>query len=145
MLTSACTGASCLPDGGRPPVRDQVHWLAGRVALVTGASRGIGAATAEAIAAAGARVILAARDSEALDVIAAGIRSAGGEAMAVPTDVSKPAEVDRLIAAAEGAGPVAALVCAAGELTRASLLETTPEIWNETLGVNLTGAFLCCR
>ena len=126
-------------------MRDQVHWLAGRVALVTGASRGIGAATAEAIAAAGARVILAARDSEALDAIAAGIRSAGGEAMAVPTDVSKPAEVDRLIAAAEGAGPVAALVCAAGELTRASLLETTQEIWNETLGVNLTGAFLCCR
>jgi NAD(P)-dependent dehydrogenase (short-subunit alcohol dehydrogenase family) len=115
------------------------------VALVTGASRGIGAATAEAIAAAGARVVLAARDSEALDAIAAGIRSAGGEAVAVPTDVSKPAEVERLIAAAERTGPLAALVCAAGELTRATFLETTPEIWNQTLGVNLTGAFLCCR
>jgi NAD(P)-dependent dehydrogenase (short-subunit alcohol dehydrogenase family) len=126
-------------------VRDPVHWLAGRVALVTGASRGIGAATAEAIAAAGARVVLAARDSEALDAIAADIRSAGGEAMAVPTDVSKPAEVERLIAAAERTGPLAALVCAAGELTRATFLETTPAIWNETLGVNLTGAFLCCR
>jgi NAD(P)-dependent dehydrogenase (short-subunit alcohol dehydrogenase family) len=126
-------------------VRDPVHWLAGRVALVTGASRGIGAATAEAIAAAGASVVLAARDSEALDALASGIRSAGGEAMAVPTDVSKPAEVERLIAAAERTGPLAALVCAAGELTRATFLETTPEIWNETLGVNLTGAFLCCR
>jgi NAD(P)-dependent dehydrogenase (short-subunit alcohol dehydrogenase family) len=126
-------------------VRDPVHWLAGRVALVTGASRGIGAATAEAIAAAGARVVLAARDSEALDAVAAGIRSAGGEAMAVPTDVSKSAEVERLVAAAGRAGPLAALVCAAGELTKASFLETTPEIWDQTLAVNLTGAFLCCR
>ncbi len=126
-------------------MRDPVHWLAGRVALVTGASRGIGAATAEAIAAAGARVVLAARDSEALDAVAAGIRSAGGEAMAVPTDVSKSAEVERLVAAAGRAGPLAALVCAAGELTRASFLETTPEIWDQTLAVNLTGAFLCCR
>ncbi len=48
-----------MPDGG--------HWLNGRVAVVTGASRGIGAATAEAIAAAGAHVVLAARDREALD------------------------------------------------------------------------------
>lgn len=126
-------------------MRDPVHWLAGRVALVTGASRGIGAATAEAIAAAGAHVVLAARDSEALDAVAARIRSAGGEATAVPTDVSKSAEVERLVAAAGRAGPLAALVCAAGELTRASFLETTPEIWDETLGVNLRGAFLCCR
>jgi 3-oxoacyl-[acyl-carrier protein] reductase len=126
-------------------VRDPVHWLAGRVAIVTGASRGIGAATADSIAAAGARVVLAARDSEALDTIAAGIRSAGGEAMAVPTDVSKPADVERLVATAGTAGPLAALVCAAGELTRATFLETTPEIWAETLAVNLTGAFLCCR
>jgi NAD(P)-dependent dehydrogenase (short-subunit alcohol dehydrogenase family) len=113
--------------------------------LVTGASRGIGAATAEAVAAAGAHVVLAARDSEALDAIAAGIRAAGGAATAVPTDVSKSAEVERLVAAAGRAGPIAALVCAAGELTRATFLETTPEIWNETLAVNLTGAFLCCR
>ncbi|HEY7323426.1 MAG TPA: SDR family NAD(P)-dependent oxidoreductase [Streptosporangiaceae bacterium] len=126
-------------------MRDPVHWLAGRVALVTGASRGIGAATAEAVAAAGAHVVLAARDSEALDAIAAGIRAAGGAATAVPTDVSKSAEVERLVAAAGRAGPIAALVCAAGELTRATFLETTPEIWNETLAVNLTGAFLCCR
>lgn len=126
-------------------MRDPVHWLAGRVAVVTGASRGIGAATAEAIAAAGGRVVLAARDSGALDAIAAGIRSAGGEVTAVPTDVRKPADVERLVAAAGRAGPLAALVCAAGELTRATFLETTPEIWDETLGVNLTGAFLCCR
>jgi NAD(P)-dependent dehydrogenase (short-subunit alcohol dehydrogenase family) len=126
-------------------VREPVHWLMGRVAVVTGASRGIGAATAEAIAAAGGRVVLAARDAAALDAVAARIRGLGGVATAVPTDVSKPADVERLIAAADRAGPLAALVCAAGELTRASFADTTPEIWADTLAVNLTGAFLCCR
>ena len=126
-------------------MRDPVHWLAGRVAVVTGASRGIGAATAEAIAAAGAQVVLAARDSEALDSIADGIRTAGGAAMAVPTDVTRQADVERLVAEAGRAGPLAALVCAAGDLKRAAFLDTTPEIWQETLAVNLTGAFLCCR
>jgi NAD(P)-dependent dehydrogenase (short-subunit alcohol dehydrogenase family) len=124
---------------------DPVHWLAGRVAVVTGASRGIGAATAEAIAAAGAHVVLAARDREALDGVADHIRHAGGEATPVPTDVGQDAEVERLFAAAGQAGPVAALVCAAGVLTSAPFAETTTEIWDETLRVNLTGSFVCCR
>ncbi|HUE28672.1 MAG TPA: SDR family NAD(P)-dependent oxidoreductase [Solirubrobacteraceae bacterium] len=121
------------------------NWLAGRLAVVTGASRGIGAATAEAIAAAGARVVLAARDRQALEAVAASIRDAGGEATPVPTDVSSAKDVERLFAAAEEAGPVAALVCAAAVLRSAPLTETTSEIWDETLGVNLSGAFLCCR
>ncbi len=124
---------------------DRGHWLAGRVAVVTGASRGIGAATAEAIAAAGAHVVLAARDREALGGIASRIRQAGGEAMPVPTDVSSGPDVERLFTAAGRAGRLAALVCAAGVLTRAPFTETTPEIWAQTLGVNLTGSFLCCR
>ena len=124
---------------------DPVHWLGGRVAVVTGASRGIGAAAAAAIAAAGAQVVLAARDRDALDRVAGQIRHAGGEAIPVPTDVSKGADVERLFAVAEAAGPVAALVCAAGVLTRALFAETTAEIWEQTLGVNLTGSFLCCR
>ncbi len=124
---------------------DPGHWLAGRVAVVTGASRGIGAATAEAMAAAGAHVILAARDREALDGIAGRIRHAGGRAMPVPTDVSDVTQVERLFAAAGRAGRLAALVCAAGVLTPAPFAETTTEIWEETLGVNLTGSFLCCR
>jgi NAD(P)-dependent dehydrogenase (short-subunit alcohol dehydrogenase family) len=123
-------------------VGDQGHWLAGRVAVVTGASRGIGAATAEAVAAVGAHVVLAARDSDALDRVAGRIRHAGGAATPVPTDVSQESEVERLFAAA---GPPTALVCAAGVLTPALFTETTTAIWEQTLAVNLTGSFLCCR
>jgi NAD(P)-dependent dehydrogenase (short-subunit alcohol dehydrogenase family) len=126
-----------VPDGG--------HWLKGRVAVVTGASRGIGAATAEAIASAGAHVVLAARDREALEGVLRRIRDAGGEGTAVATDVSSAADVERLFDAAKAAGPPAALVCAAAVLTSALFTETTPEIWEETLGVNLTGALLCCQ
>jgi NAD(P)-dependent dehydrogenase (short-subunit alcohol dehydrogenase family) len=126
-------------------MNDPEHWLAGRVAVVTGASRGIGAATAGALAGAAARVVLAARDGDALAGVAGHIRAAGGEATPVPTDVSKAADVDRLFAAAARVGPVAALVCAAGVLTSAPFGETTQDIWEQTLGVNLTGSFLCCR
>jgi NAD(P)-dependent dehydrogenase (short-subunit alcohol dehydrogenase family) len=120
-------------------------WLAGRVAVVTGASRGIGAATAAAVAAAGAHVVLAARDREALEGMAGRIREAGGRATPVPTDVSDEASVARLFAAASGVGPLGALVCAAGVLTPAPFAETTSAMWRETLEVNLTGTFLCCR
>jgi NAD(P)-dependent dehydrogenase (short-subunit alcohol dehydrogenase family) len=126
-------------------VADAGHWLSRRLAVVTGASRGIGAATAEALAAAGARVVLAARDGQALESVAGRIREAGGEATAVTTDVSKVQDVERLFAAAGTDGPPAALVCAAGVLTRAPVTETTSEIWAGTLAVNLTGSFLCCR
>jgi NAD(P)-dependent dehydrogenase (short-subunit alcohol dehydrogenase family) len=121
------------------------HWLNGRVAVVTGASRGIGAATAEAIAAAGAHVVLAARHREAIDGVLGRIRDAGGEGTAVVTDVSSANDVERLFDAAKAAGPPAALVCAAAVLTPARFTETTASIWEETLAVNLTGAFLCCR
>ena len=124
---------------------DRGHWLAGRVAVVTGASRGIGAATAVAIAAAGARVVLASRDGEALGDVARRIRQAGGEAIAAPADVSSAGDVERLFATAEKAGGVDALVCAAGVLTAALFAETTLETWEQTLAVNLTGSFLCCR
>jgi 3-oxoacyl-[acyl-carrier protein] reductase len=115
------------------------------MAVVTGASRGIGAATAEALAAAGARVVLAARDADRLEAVAEGIREAGGDALAVQTDVAVPGEVETLFAAAEHAGPVSALVCAAAVLTPAPFEETTDALWRHALDVNLTGSFLCCR
>jgi NAD(P)-dependent dehydrogenase (short-subunit alcohol dehydrogenase family) len=113
--------------------------------VVTGASRGIGAATATAVAAAGAHVVLAARDRPALDGVAGRIKDAGGQATPVPTDVNDEAAVERLFAEVAGVGQVGALVCAAGVLTPAPFAETTTEMWDETLGVNLTGTFLCCR
>jgi NAD(P)-dependent dehydrogenase (short-subunit alcohol dehydrogenase family) len=142
---NGCTRTWRAPVQGQQPVADGRHWLANRLAVVTGASRGIGAATAEALAAAGARVVLAARDGQALESVAARIRAAGGEATPVPTDVSRAQDVERLFAGVGREGPLAALVCAAGVLTPAALTDTTSEIWGRTLAVNLTGAFLCCR
>src|SRR5450755_1259080 len=140
MPMSGSTGASSTVASERRSVAESRHWLAGRLAVVTGASRGIGAATAEALATAGARVFLAARDREALEAVARRITDAGGDATSVPTDVGRAADVRRLFAAVEHAGPVAALVCAAGVLTRALFADTSSEVWEHTLGVNLTGS-----
>jgi NAD(P)-dependent dehydrogenase (short-subunit alcohol dehydrogenase family) len=136
--------SSALVPGPRS-MAESTHWLSGRLAVVTGASRGIGAATAEAMAAAGAHVVLAARDRDALDELAARIRDSGGEATPAPTDVSEADDVERLFANVEGMGSLAALVCAAGALKSVPFAETTSEDWAETLDVNLTGSFLCCR
>jgi NAD(P)-dependent dehydrogenase (short-subunit alcohol dehydrogenase family) len=97
------------------------------------------------VAAVGAHVVLAARDRQALDGVAGRIKDAGGQATPLPTDVSNEAEVERLFAKVAGVGQLDALVCAAGVLTPAPFAETTAAIWDETLGVNLTGTFLCCR
>jgi NAD(P)-dependent dehydrogenase (short-subunit alcohol dehydrogenase family) len=120
-------------------------WLIGRLAVVTGASRGIGAATAAALADAGAHVVLAARDRAALDEVTARIKHAGGMATPVPTDVADEAAVERLFSEVNRIGQVSALVCAAGVLTNAPFAVTTSKMWHETLGVNLTGTFFCCR
>lgn len=140
------TGVSPLaPSRLQSMTEEGGHWLAGRVAVVTGASRGIGAATAEAVAEVGAHVVLAARDGSALDDVAQRIIASGGKTLAVPTDVSKGEEVERLFAAAEQVGYPTALVCAAGVVTNVPFADTPTQIWEQTLGVNLTGAFLCCR
>ena len=121
------------------------RWLAGRLVVVTGASRGIGAGTAQALAAAGAHVVLAARDGQALDRVARRIKDGGGRATPVTTDVRDEGAIERLFAEVSRVGQLSALVCAAGVLTPALFAETTPAMWRETLDVNLTGAFLCCR
>ena len=125
---------------------EQRFRLAGRVAVVTGASSGMGVTFAEALAAAGARVVVAARRGERLRELVLEIERHGGEALAVTCDVSREEEVDGLVAAtlrAYGAADV--LVNNAGFTTVIAAEEQSVEDWRAHLDVNLTGVFLCAQ
>jgi NAD(P)-dependent dehydrogenase (short-subunit alcohol dehydrogenase family) len=110
---------------------------------VTGASRGVGRAVAEALAAEGAALALGARGASELQVVAAGMPGA----LAVPTDVTKVAEVERLVEAAERRfGPVTVLVAGAGSWSHVGpSWEGDPEDWWGDVEVSLRGAYLCSR
>ena len=112
--------------------------------LVTGASQGIGAATAAAFADAGWRVVLAARRADALDEVAAGL--AGGGHLAVACDVTDPAAVDDLFARIGAAGRLDAVFNNAGTNSPNAVVgDTSWEDWRRVLSVNLDGAFLVAR
>ncbi len=83
------------PAGAATPISRDL--LAGKVVIITGASRGIGAAAARVFAAAGATITLAARNAQALEALAAELRDAGARALAIATDVGEPAAVERLV------------------------------------------------
>jgi NAD(P)-dependent dehydrogenase (short-subunit alcohol dehydrogenase family) len=119
----------------------------GTVAVITGGGRGIGEAVALAFAGNGAAVVLAARTASELAQVEARVRAAGGAAVAIPTDVSSPADVSRLVQRAVDAyGRVDVLVNAAGILGPVGpLWEADPEAWKRAVEVNLYGTFLCCR
>lgn len=125
----------------------QVQKLPGKVALVTGASRGIGRAIALALAAEGAKVAVNyATSSSAADAVVAEITAAGGEACAIGADVSQPDQVDNLIAAVTNKwGQIDVLVNNAGITRDTLLLRMKLEDWQTVIDLNLTGVFLCCR
>ena len=118
--------------------------LFGKIALVSGASRGIGRAVALSLAAAGADVAVnfRAADQQA-DSLANGIRAIGRRCLTLQADVSKATEVARLISGVRSElGPVSVLVNNAGISRRQQLEEITEADWNEVIAVNLKSAFL---
>jgi NAD(P)-dependent dehydrogenase (short-subunit alcohol dehydrogenase family) len=120
--------------------------LEGRVAIVTGASNGIGRGIAEALAAAGARTVLAARRTGKLEEVASAIRKAGGTALPVTTDVTREDQVASLFGrTCEAYGRVDVLVNNAGVPTHVPIEEITLKYWQEVIDVNLTAAFMCSR
>jgi NAD(P)-dependent dehydrogenase (short-subunit alcohol dehydrogenase family) len=121
--------------------------LEGKVAVVTGASRGIGAATARSFAAAGASVVLAARDGEALRAVAGEIISDGGDALAIPTDVSDPGSVERLVRQVlRTAGRLDVAFNNAGEGHQpVPLAELAVEDFDRAIAVNARGVFLAMK
>jgi NAD(P)-dependent dehydrogenase (short-subunit alcohol dehydrogenase family) len=120
--------------------------LDGRVAVVTGASSGMGVAFAHGLAAAGARVVIAARREERLHEVAAGIRADGGEALAVRCDVARESEIDALVSATLGAfGACDVLVNNAGFTTIVPAETQSLDDWRAHVDVMLTGSFLCAQ
>jgi NAD(P)-dependent dehydrogenase (short-subunit alcohol dehydrogenase family) len=118
--------------------------MSGRLVLVTGASQGIGAATAAAFAAAGWRVILAARRGDALEAVRAGLGGSGH--LACACDVTDPAGVDELFRRIADAGRLDAVFNNAGaNIPPAAVGDTSWEDWRRVLSVNLDGAFLVAR
>jgi len=121
--------------------------LADKVAVVTGASRGIGRATALALAVEGASVVVNyARSSAAADEVVAAITENGGSAIALQADVADADQVDALIKATmDKWGRVDVLVNNAGITRDTLLLRMKPEDWQAVIDLNLTGVFLCTR
>lgn len=118
----------------------------GSVAIVTGASRGMGRAISQRLAGAGATVALVARGADGLHEVEAEIRAAGGEAVAYPTDVTDRHAVEAMAAAVhEHHGRIDLLVNCAFWGPPGSLLQTDEVFWDRTLDTTLKGPYLCAR
>ena len=122
-------------------------WLSGRIALVTGSSRGLGAGIAKVLAEYGATVIVHCREQrDAALAVASSIEAAGGPASVAQADLTVPDEVARMF---EGirrdVGPIDILVNNAGTSQPKDIFEISPEDWERILSVNLTSAFLCSQ
>jgi 3-oxoacyl-[acyl-carrier protein] reductase len=120
--------------------------LKDKVALVTGGSRGIGAAIAQGLAEAGAAVGLCARHLEAAVRVAKAIEARGGRALAVEADISRAEDADRVVAAClDRFGRIDILVNNAGSTRDGLILRMKDEDWDQVLSVHLDGAFRCAR
>lgn len=117
-----------------------------RLAVVTGAANGLGAAIAERLGAEGARLALLDIDAAGLERVAAALRAKGAEVLARPGDVTEEAVVQEAFAAfAEAAGPIDILVNNVGGARNARIWEMSAEDWDFTIRLNLRSAFLCTR
>lgn len=117
--------------------------FAGKVAVVTGGSLGIGLAAAQRLAASGASVALCGRRAEHVEAAVASITGAGGTAVGFVTDVSDPASVERMVAGTiERFGGIDILVNSAGIQRYGTVVDTTPETWDEVFDINVKGMYL---
>ncbi|HUJ23765.1 MAG TPA: SDR family NAD(P)-dependent oxidoreductase [Bryobacteraceae bacterium] len=120
--------------------------LEGRVALITGASKGLGKAMALALGSAGARIALVSRNLEQLNDVGRAVRQAGGDARVFPADVSDEGQVEKLASEVAAAfGRIQILINNAGINLRKPLVEFTLEEWQRVMNTNLTSVFLMCR
>jgi 3-oxoacyl-[acyl-carrier protein] reductase len=120
--------------------------LSGKVALVTGAGRGIGRAIALAFAAEGAAVALAARSRADLAGVAGEIRERGGRALAVPADVTQDGAVEALVEQTlSDLGRIDILVTSAGTAAFGAVAESKPADWDTMLALNFRAVMVCCR
>ena len=120
--------------------------LKGKVAIITGARRGMGRTHALTLAKAGAKVVVADISLEDCQKVVDEIKKAKGEAMAVKCDVTKKEDIDNMVKAAVGKwGKVDILVNNAGICQFKPFLELTEEEWNRTININLRGYFLCAQ
>jgi 3-oxoacyl-[acyl-carrier protein] reductase len=133
--------------GSRGRSRTVFLELPGRVAIVTGAARGIGFAVAERLLHAGARVVVADVDKEGALTAVKRLREGGAEVVEAVTNVTRPEEVEAMVERAIDAfGKLDILVNNAGITGRdAPLSEVTNEDWERVIGLNLTATFYCCR
>ena len=125
---------------------EEARRLKGQIIVITGASEGIGRATALALAKEGASLVLAARTIENLERTASEIREKGNRVLAIPTDVTRPEEVEVLAQKAIAAfGQVDIWINNVGRGLRKPFLETTEEDWNQLVATNLSSVLYGCR
>ena len=120
--------------------------LTGKVAIVTGSSSGIGKAIALKFGGEGARVVVSARRAKLCEQVANRIQERGGDAMAIPADVTDEAQVDRLFKdTARRFGRLDILVNNAGIVAQGRIADVTTKLFDQVLNTNLRGTFFCCR